>query len=190
VFVIDANGGAERPVAATPAEELQPRWSPDGRQIVFAILDSVTSHGIARRVDGAWSVTGPFVVSTAVRTSVPQVNWSPDGRLLTTVIDGVVMVFALDGSESRSVGNLPARGYHALVSMWATDPRTLYVHAIKPGGTSVFLAVPVNGEAPRELVVGDRGQTAYRGEFATDGRRFFFTLPRIESDVSLMHLRR
>jgi Tol biopolymer transport system component len=67
---------------------------------------------------------------------------------------------------------------------WAPDGATLHVKAFDRGGRAGIWAVGADGGAPRLLVRFDEPlRPARRPEFASDGRRFFFTLTQSESDV-------
>ena len=59
------------------------------------------------------------------------------------------------------------------------------------GGQSSIWSVPVVGGEPRMLVrFDDPSRRSLRREFATDGRRFYFTIARDESDIWAMELLR
>ena len=79
----------------------------------------------------------------------------------------------------------PAAGAVAPVAFrWAPDGRALFVKAFDPAGQATLWSVPAAGGTPRLLVrFDDPLRPARRPEFATDGRRFFFTFAQSESDV-------
>ncbi|MEX2179224.1 MAG: LpqB family beta-propeller domain-containing protein [Gemmatimonadaceae bacterium] len=193
IYVVSAEGGAEQVAVRGPAQELQPRWSPDGRRLAYTIVDTAGIVAlVTREADGGWSQPRLLAhVGALQRTTVPQANWSPDGTLLALAVGGAIRVIPVDGGAQRTISGLAAHGYYGMLPMWGKDPNVLYVNAISTRTrASVFLAVPLHGGPPREVIAGEAGQSTYRGEFATDGRRFFFTLPRVESDVSMMQLGR
>ena len=71
-----------------------------------------------------------------------------------------------------------------------SDGRTLYYKAFDEAGRSSFWAVSLAGGAPRLLVrFDDPRRPSSRAEFATDGRRLFFTIGTRQSDVWAMALR-
>jgi hypothetical protein len=58
------------------------------------------------------------------------------------------------------------------------------------GNPRALWAVPVAGRAPRKLLSEDTSHRFGRWDFATDGKRLFFTLGQFESDVYVMELKR
>ena len=67
---------------------------------------------------------------------------------------------------------------------WSQDGRTLYYKAFDSEGRSSIWALPAKGGTPRLLIRFDDPQRqSSRPEFATDGRRLFFTLSEREADI-------
>jgi Tol biopolymer transport system component len=72
---------------------------------------------------------------------------------------------------------------------WGRDGRTLYYKESEGAGRSSIWSVPAAGGTPRLLVrFDDPERPSIRPEFATDGRRFYFTLSERQSDVWTMEL--
>jgi Tol biopolymer transport system component len=76
------------------------------------------------------------------------------------------------------------------VVQWAPDGRTLYYKAFDANGQSGIWALPSRGgAAPRPILrFDDPERQSTRPEFATDGRRLFFTLTEREGDIWEMEL--
>jgi Tol biopolymer transport system component len=95
IEVLPFQGGAPRMVAGSPAEELGPSWSPDGRKLVFVRLDSTGARLMLQDYpDGAPQRLGslPPVWSWLKRTPYQSVvpttwyvtaSWSADGRWIS-----------------------------------------------------------------------------------------------------------
>jgi len=67
---------------------------------------------------------------------------------------------------------------------WSPDGRTFYYKAHDAQGRASFWAVPAAGGHPRLLVrFTDLSRPSSRHDFATDGRRLFFTIEDRESHV-------
>jgi len=100
IMVAGADGSGAREVARIPTGVIAPRWSPDGRRIVF----TQTAVGA-----GSFSIHSADVDGGALQTLVassqgarPWVSeWSPDGDLLHTV--GQVAAGKLAGTTGRLV---------------------------------------------------------------------------------------
>ena len=72
---------------------------------------------------------------------------------------------------------------------WSADSRTVYYKAFDRSLESSIWAVPVSGGPPRLLVsFDDPAMQSPRDEFATDRSRFFFTISKYESDISVLDL--
>ena len=73
--------------------------------------------------------------------------------------------------------------------IWSRDSRTIYYKAYDTSVISSLWAVPVDGGPPRLLVTfDDPTRRSLRREFATDGRRFQFTIAIDGSDLWAMQL--
>jgi Tol biopolymer transport system component len=76
IYVVDTDGTSQRQLSSQL--DLEPRWSPDGRQIAFTNLDTTASQALTRiavmRADGS----NRHVLTTGDVNRKPA--WSPDGR--------------------------------------------------------------------------------------------------------------
>ena len=68
--------------------------------------------------------------------------------------------------------------------MWAPDGRKIYYKALDAEGRASLWSIPAEGGEPKLLVrFDDPTRPSSRAEFATDGKRFYFTIPERESDI-------
>ena len=73
---------------------------------------------------------------------------------------------------------------------WSSDARRLYYKAYDAHGRSSIWVVPVAGGAPRLLIrFDDLTRPSARREFATDGKRLYFTIAEPQSDIWTMELK-
>ncbi len=78
-----------------------------------------------------------------------------------------------------------------LFPAWSSDSRTVYYNAVDDLQQSSIWAIPASGGTPRILVkFDDPARQSHRSEFASDGRFFFFTISKYESDIWKMELAR
>ena len=71
-----------------------------------------------------------------------------------------------------------------LLAQWSPDGRILYYKALDPEGRASFWAVAAEGGPPRPLAhFDDPARPSSRAEFATDGKRLYFTISERESDI-------
>jgi eukaryotic-like serine/threonine-protein kinase len=184
LFVVSADGTHTERVTSGPAEEQHAGWSPDGNSIVFdsAPQGSHISNAavVTRAQRGAgWSAPRPLT-----KNGSGDPKWSPDGRLIAFCANGELRVIAPDGTGERAIvrpsGDEPQPEY----AVWSRDGRTIYYKAYDRDRQSAIWEVPTAGGPPKLLVRFDvPARRSMRREFATDGRRFYFTVARDESDI-------
>jgi Tol biopolymer transport system component len=190
LFVVTADGAHTERVTSNPAEEQHAGWGPDGNSIVFDSAPPGTnaSHAMivtrARR-GGPWS---PPRRLTQGHSGDPK--WSPTQPLIAYCADGELRLITPDaGGERILVKAAGAGDPEPAYPVWSRDGRALYYKAYDRERTSTIWGVPVDSGPPRLLVRFDvPSRRSLRREFATDGRRFYFTIARDESDLWSLEL--
>jgi Tol biopolymer transport system component/DNA-binding SARP family transcriptional activator len=188
LFVMPVDGGSPGAVARDSGNQRYPGWSPDGRRLVFHSdrTGRFELYVVERDTAGRW---GP---SRQLTTEGGQdARWSPDGGSIVYVRNTGLWIIAPGGGAPRllvDAGDPRARP-EPLLAQWAPDGRTVYYKALDTtGATSLWAIAPAGGE-PRELVrFDDPARGSPRPEFATDGKRFYFTASERESDIWRMEL--
>ena len=107
IYVYDFGTRTEKQLTRGPANDIVPRWSPDGKQLAFErggrelhVLDVAT--GTDHKLATAWLSIPPFV-------DTREVAWSPDGKWLAYVTGAGAKQFAnvfvvpANGGEPRQV---------------------------------------------------------------------------------------
>jgi serine/threonine-protein kinase len=178
VFTVNADGSGLTQRTSSPLHEMDPAWAPDGESLVYEVLDS-QDFAILRLEPGAVART------LAVRGDFAQ--WSPRGDVIAYhAFDGLRLVPARGGESTQLVPN--ARGTEAFYAAWSADGATVYYLEQGPGGWAIK-SISEGGGAPRLLVrFDDPSRQHARYGFATDDRRFWFTLGSYESDVWMLEL--
>jgi TolB protein len=190
LYVMPADGGTPTPVVALPRDQRYPAWSPDGASLVFSSNETGAQelYVVSRNSDSSWRAARRVTFDGG-----DFGRWSPDGReIVYSRGDGLWAVTPGRVGFSRRVLRFDDSATVPLpaVVQWAPDGRTLYYKAFDAAGHSGIWSIPIRGgAAPRPILrFDDPERQSTRPEFATDGRRLFFTLSEREGDIWEMEL--
>jgi len=176
-----------------PFEVLSPNPSPDGKQIVvFATQGNEAFSAIlSQDANGEW---------TKVRRVTPTgskgswAKWSPDGRWIAEVSGqqrfGGPMLRIIDVQTGAARVLVERHDMLLQFAVWSPASDVLYFNTFAPDGRFALNSVPVRGGEARVLLRDDPVRRISRFDFATDGKRLFFTLAADESDVFVMDVTR
>jgi Tol biopolymer transport system component len=160
-------------------------WSPDGTALTF--FDMVTADVLVMRRDrrGRWGAPR-FVGGRGWRP-----EWSPDGRWIVFVspADGRIGIVSADSGAQRDLYVPNADGPLAELAIFSANGRDLYFKSHDAQGRASFWSMPAAGGRPRLLArFEDPARASNRFEFASDGRRFYFTVEDRQSDLWVAEL--
>jgi Tol biopolymer transport system component len=165
LYIVDLQGNAVRPLAATSAEEREASFSPDGHQIVYARKDEGGKNDI-------WSIR-PSGGEPRRLTHTSQANDFAPRFLGKTIVfcrgakrrlsDSSAAVYSMD-RRGGHLRELVARG--RWVHLEDVNARARVVLFSRAGGLWVQ---PIGGRARR--IVAFRRRTSTTGVFSPDGRR-------------------
>jgi eukaryotic-like serine/threonine-protein kinase len=113
IHVVAFGGGSARVIAASPAREEAPAWSPDGTRLTYAHQDSIgrrvmlaDAHTGAPRPIG--SLRGPGTSSAEVLGASTPARWSASGRHIAYYADDLRRIALVNlQRRSESVVRLP-----------------------------------------------------------------------------------
>ena len=144
IWLVNTDGTDHRPLSSGTGE-FAPRWSPDGRRLVYAGSDGDSVQLFVR-----WLDTG----ATARLAQLPRppggVSWSPDGKSIAFTM--------LVPAKPQPLAKLPEKPEGA---EWAKPPRVI-THVVfradgegflEEGFSHVFV-VPSEGGSPRQVTSG------------------------------------
>ena len=191
------DGGEVERVTNSPAQEMRPVWSPDGSSLAF--YDGTVPFRIfvvRRESPGRWS--RPREVARGAKP-----HWSADGQSLLFLGHDSVDRGALRLDQAWSVGGFTtisvveadgggARTIYAASEtapvpehpLWSADGRAVFFKSHDREGRASFWTIPATGGIPRLLArLDDLSRPSSRQDFATDGKRLFFTIEDRQSNV-------
>ena len=146
IWLVPARGGEPRRLTSSPAADMNPRWSPDGRTIAF-----ISSRSGSPQV---WKIDpngGEAVQVTRISTGASGVAWSPKGTHLAFVSS--VFPDCPDDecnrkkAEAVEASKVKGRLFdHLLIRHW---------NAWSDGTRSHLFVVPVSGGTALDITPGD-----------------------------------
>ncbi len=176
IFVMSADGGSVRQLTHHPAHDRYPAWSPDGKQIVFFSERTSGRFFIVSADKGELQGEEPKPLTEGGSGGVAA--WSPDGRWIAGIASGKPALIAPDGSAIRT---LPAGSGRPL---WSSDGHALYYRE-----EDAIWRISISGGEPELLVrFDDSERPTIRPEWASDGKRFYFTRTEYEGDIWVLEL--
>jgi TolB protein len=187
VRLVSSEGGEPREVVPTPSNQRSPDISADGRSLVFTA--DVGGHPqlflVTRPSDTSWDSARQLTSAGGWAG-----RWAPDGRAIVYCrADGLWLIAPRGGKPRHLVELGDSLGPSPELALWGPDGRTIYYKAFDGAGRSSLWSVPAAGGTPTLLVrFDDPSRPSSRPEFATDGKRFFFTIGARQSDIWAMEL--
>jgi Tol biopolymer transport system component len=180
VFLVPLDGGPERQLTRPPGQGSMVNWSPDGTALAFFNMARTEVLVMRRDRRGHWGAPR-FVGGRGWRP-----EWSPDGRAIAFVspTDGHIGLVSADSGAPRDLYVPSEGGPSAELAIFSADGRTLYFKSHDARGRASFWSLPAAGGRPRLLArFDDPTRASNRFDFASDGRRFYFTIEDRQSDV-------
>ena len=183
LFVSPVAGGAPAAVAPDSSNQRFPDWAPDGRRLVFHSdrTGRFELYVVARETDGGWGEPHQLT-----NDGGQEARWSPDGTAIVYVRGTGLWLVAPTGGAPRLLIDTgeQAAPHQPLLAQWGPDGHSVYYKVLDAEGRASIWTIPAGGGTPRLLVrFDDLLRPSPRAEFATDGKRLYFTVAERESDI-------
>ena len=177
IWKISVDGGEAEQLTTTPGGDFVQGWSADGRFLAIHSLHGGSRDVFVLSVDGG---RAEQVVATPAQVANPDL--SPDGTAIVFESDA-------SGKDELYVAHRTGPTTHgarggAEFAQWSRDGHTIYFKTRAAAQPAGIWAVPAEGGEPRLLVTfDDPALPSLRREFATDGKRIYFTVAQHQSDI-------
>ena len=168
LWIINADSSEHRPLTSGNENHGSPRWSPDGKKLLYVSREDGSAQLYLR-----WMDTGQTAKLTNLTSSPGGLAWSPDGKWIA------LTMFVPE--KSATFASMPPKPQGA---KWADAPK--YIDKIqyradgagylKDGYTHIFI-LPAEGGTPRQLSSGDFNHSG-TPSWAPDGKTLIFSANR------------
>jgi Tol biopolymer transport system component len=146
VYVLDVERGLVRQIAHTDYAMNTPRWSPDGRNLTFTVIDGSGTTSI-QRLDANGTIHELFHEKAPIWSTA----WSPDSDEVAFIADEDLFVINADGTDLRQLHSLLDVRSYSLT--WSPDGENLAFISSGMITRPYIYMLNVHGQPDTELAV-------------------------------------
>ncbi|HIE51260.1 MAG TPA: hypothetical protein EYP85_05840 [Armatimonadetes bacterium] len=159
IWIMNADGSNLRRLTSSLEPEVDPRFSPDGRQILFS-----TKRGERHEV---WVMDADGKGQRKI-TDGDQADWSPDGQSIVFRRNWQIVTRHLARGKEKVVS--PPLWRHCVSPAWSPDGKKIAFAARLLAGYSIYVVYLASGKCHR--VIGERG--ACEPHWSPDGSKIAY----------------
>jgi eukaryotic-like serine/threonine-protein kinase len=164
----NGQAGAAIPLIASTKHEWDPRYSPDGKNIVFTSDQGGLMDVWVANADGF----GMTQVTTLKGNGTGGGRWSPDGKKIAFLskVDDQWEIFMVDaqGGIPVRITNNPA---HDTAPIWSPDGKWIYFASDRGGTYEIWKTRPQENGIPQQVT----HHGGYSAIFSADGEAMFYS---------------
>ncbi len=134
IYTLPASGGAATRITSGQAYDMQPGFSPDGKQLVFVSDRNGSENVWISDADGS----NPRALTTGERENYVSPTWTPDGQYIVATKGFQLWIYHRDGGSGIQLTGQPRPGAPApanpfsvpfhLGAAFGNDPRSIWVN--------------------------------------------------------------
>ncbi len=184
IWRMDIDGSALLDLTPGPSADLDPAWSPDGKQIAFVSDRDGNDEIFTMRADGSGLRQ---VTTTAGSVQNTQPAWSPDGTRIafTSTRDGNQEVYVQHASGSGAPIDLTKNPADDSDPAWSPDGNQIAFTSTRDGNQEVYVTT-ANGSGQSVDLTQDPGADS-QPAWSPDGAEIAFTSDRTgNNDIFVM----
>jgi TolB protein len=156
IWAMRANGSDSKPLTTGKEPHADPRFSPDGKSILYTVLrGGFPEIWVMNRDGGNQQEVAPGC----------QADWSPDGKQIAFIRDNQVWIRELASNRERR--GTPSAWERCGVPAWAPDGKQLAIASRHTGSIGIYL-LSVDGKENAPLTTEEESCTPC---WSKDGRR-------------------
>jgi Tol biopolymer transport system component len=132
IYIVPTEGGAPRAILDAKHLRDHPDWSPDGKSLVFSILDEPqpgrpTDNGVY-----FFELENGRTTKVPDSAGVSEARWSPDGQYLAAISTDTGFLKLYDIARAR--WTVIAKGKRLTLPVWSADAKYIYFQDMEQSG--------------------------------------------------------